>query len=705
MLSHNDAENLVQSPMGTIESDATVLSGNIYADPMVITISKLDSGDVPAVDRLMKLYSETLGFLPEIALREHVERGGCLGAKGEDDQLIGYLLYATYRDYIRIVHLCVSEGFRGQGIARALVEELRKGAITQKMLSLHCRRDFAAHEVWPKLGFVAVGERPGRSRSGVPLTRWCLTLALDEQLSLFQARLSNDALDVVIDAQIFFDFDEPDSDKAKPSKALLSDFLVDSLRLWITDELFNEIERNDAPEQREISRLKAQGYSQVAPPPDRITDFDRALREVLPSGRPSRESDIRQLAKTAASDIRTFITRDRALLNKAEQIGSLTGLRVPSPTDLIVQLHKLLDGESYRPKRISGIGLRWKRLTASDRMSLSLESFLDHGERKGRLRETLDSLIATPDDRTCELLLSGDDVVALRVIAKGRNGTLTAYLARVARPHDPELFGRFLIADIVTTAVKYNFDIVTVQQGAFSSRLTPDLLEMGFSPHNDGLVRYCFSGCLDRHKAISAIAKLSPGSALEYQNKTDLELEACCAPLHVTTANQSYFLVPIRPVYAMSLFDQDQAASDLFGGNVNVLLRWENVYYRKNTHHHMLKPPARILWYVSRPKRQVVAVSRLDGVHIDTPKALLSQFKRFGILEWRDLYDMCERDSSRRIMALNFSRTFPFREPISLDSLKSAFAEAGCGLVLQSPSRVPANIFTEIMRLGYQEQL
>ena len=396
-----------------MKSDSTGVSPNIDTDPMAIAISKLDSRDVPAVDRLMKLNSDTLGFLPEIALREYIERGGCLGAKGEDGQLIGYLLYAAYRDYIRIAHLCVSAGFRAHGIARTLVEELRKRVTTQKVLRLHCRRDFAATDVWRKLGFVAVGERRGRSQSGAPLTCWCLTTALDEQLGLFQARVSEDALDVVIDAQIFFDFDEPDSVKTQQSKALLSDFLVDSLRLWITDELFNEIDRNDAPRQRELSRRKAQGYSQVAPPPDRIARFDRALRELLPSSRPSQESDIRQLAKTAASDINAFITRDRALLNKAEQITSLTDLRVLSPTDLIVQLHELSDGESYLPNRVSGVGLRWQRLTASDRVLLSFDSFLDHGERQSKLREKLDSLIATPDDRKCELLLSGDDIVAI----------------------------------------------------------------------------------------------------------------------------------------------------------------------------------------------------------------------------------------------------------------------------------------------------
>ena len=48
----------------------------------------------------------------------------------------------------------------------------------------------------------------------------------------------------IIDAQIFFDFYEIDSDKSRPSKALLSDFLVDSLNICITDELFNEIDRH-----------------------------------------------------------------------------------------------------------------------------------------------------------------------------------------------------------------------------------------------------------------------------------------------------------------------------------------------------------------------------------------------------------------------------------------------------------------------------
>ena len=146
-------------------------------------------------------------------------------------------------------------------------------------------------------------------------------------------------------------------------------------------------------------------------------------------------------------------------------------------------------------------------------MSLSLESFLDHGERQGPVERNVgfpDRDSGRPNVRTAPV---GRRCRCPPSAREGSQWNSNGVPWREwSRPHDPKLFGRFLIADIVTTAVKCNSDIVTVQQGAFSSRLTPDLLEMGFSPHNDGLVRYCFSGCLDRHKAISAIAKLSPGS-------------------------------------------------------------------------------------------------------------------------------------------------------------------------------------------------
>ena len=259
----------------------------------------LTADDLSCVDDLMKRDSRTLGFLPTEALIDYLRRGRVLGAKTECDRLIGYLLYAPSHSRLRIVQLCVSAEFRGRGIASRLLEELKGVATTQSSITLSCRRDFPAHHLWPKLGFVTVGEKPGRSVARHPLNLWHLTLKPANQmdLGLFQAAASDEAVDVIIDAQVFFDLFEPDSEDSEKSKALLADFLVDSLNLWTTDELFNEIDRNADPELRGAGRVRMQHFPQVDYSPRLVDDFEERLRSVLPHRTPSQLSDIRHLAK------------------------------------------------------------------------------------------------------------------------------------------------------------------------------------------------------------------------------------------------------------------------------------------------------------------------------------------------------------------------------------------------------------------------
>ena len=668
---------------------------------MKINISQLTSADLNAVDELMKRYSQWLGFLPREALQSYLEKGTVLGAKADDGQLIGYLLYAAHYDYFRITHLCVVKEYQHQGIAKRLVNNLKGIADSQKVIKLNCRRDFPANNLWNKLGFVALGEKPGRSKEGHLLTIWHFMLAPEDQLQLFQAETSDETLDIIIDAQIFFDFYEPDSDKTKPSKTLLADFLVDSLNLRITDELFNEIHRHNDPEQREESRHKANNFFQVETNPHLVEDFDKLLRKFLPSDKPSQESDIRQLAKAAASNVNTFVTRDRNLLKKSEEIANRTGLEVIDPVNLIIQLHELSERQSYSPNRIAGLNLWWHRLESKDLASLPFDSFLEHQETIGKFRQKLDALIAQPNRYECELLRSGNEIIAIRVLTNSSDKMLAIPLARVAFSANRVLFGRFLIADTVSKAVEKNLDMVKFETSALTSSLIPDLLEMGFLKYSDHFVRFCFSRCFSREKILSEISQLCLESITNYENMSSLELERCCSPLDLAGTNQRYFLIPIRPGYAMSLIDRQQSANDLFGGNPHVLLRWNNVYYRKVNRHKMIKAPGRILWYVSNPSKQVIAASHLDEVVIDTPKELFRKFKKFGILEWNDLYEMCDRNPSKKLMALRFSHTFPFREPISLEVLKSVFEANGVGLSLQGPLQLSSKVFHALFQKGY----
>ena len=185
----------------------------------------LTAGDISGVDDLMKKDRRTLGFLPTEALTDYLGRGRVISARTENDGLIGYLLYAPGQSRLRIVHLCVSAEFRGNGIASRLLEELKSTATTQSAITLSCRRGFPAHHL---------------------------------DLGLFQAQTSDETFDVIIDAQVFFDPFKPDSEESEPSKALLADFLVDSLNLRTTDELFNEIDRNEDAGVRQAGRVRMQ---------------------------------------------------------------------------------------------------------------------------------------------------------------------------------------------------------------------------------------------------------------------------------------------------------------------------------------------------------------------------------------------------------------------------------------------------------------
>lgn len=106
---------------------------------MNLKIETLTVADLPVVDELMKRNSGTLGFLTAEALRRFLDDGHVLGAKDGGGTLgAAYLLFASYTDYIRVVHLCVDERFRRQRVAEALFLALKQSAKTQHEIRLNC---------------------------------------------------------------------------------------------------------------------------------------------------------------------------------------------------------------------------------------------------------------------------------------------------------------------------------------------------------------------------------------------------------------------------------------------------------------------------------------------------------------------------------------------------------------------------------------
>ena len=558
-------------------------------------ISTLTVNDIEAVDRLMKRNSATLGFLPRAALNDYLSRGNVLGAWDDRKQLVGYLLYGASQGSFRIAHLCVSERSRGQGVARTLLEALKEQVTTQKTITLHCRRDFPANNLWPKLGFIPLGERPGRSRAGTPLTYWCLTLVPNDQLSLFQAAASTDAIDVVIDAQIFFDLMDSDSNQIAISKSLLSDFLIDSISLCITDEILVEINRNENPVKRQTSRDHSYNFRTVTHHTALYESTECMLKTILPSNSARSLSDIRQLSKTAAAGVEYFVTRDRRLLRERKRIADLTSVQVLSPAELIVKVHEISDSHAYTPERVSGLSLEWRRLGSSEIRSFPFESFLVPNEGKGKFKGRLERYLADPNRYECEILRSEGKVVAVRIREYHDDQSIVIHLVRAVSSKDRRLLERFLVADSILRAVDTKVEMVEFKDLGVSPRLERDLDKMGFTTSDESFLRFCFSRHFSRGDILNRITDLAPESLSLYQGMSDTEIQRCCSPVAIPTP-ENYYLIPIRPGFALSLVDRQQSARDFFGGKISVLLRWDHVYYRRNTHYNMLKPPARILW-------------------------------------------------------------------------------------------------------------
>lgn len=670
---------------------------------MTSNIATLSTADLGAVDELMKRNSGTVGFLPLEALRDYLDKGLVLGVFAGDGRLIAYLLYAANRDRFRITQLCVAEDFRGQGLARHLLDALRDSASTQKLVTLSCRNDFPAHNMWPKLGFIPIVEKPGRSREGYPLTLWRLILAPDDQLELFRANASESVLDVVLDAQVFFDFDEPESDANRPSKVLISDFFADSVNLWYTDELLSEINRNPNPEERGAARRRATDFWEVRHDPVSVEFLAESLRQVLPSGTDSQQSDINHLAKAASSDVGFFVTRDRRILNRADEIANLVGLHVLSPTELVIRLNELSETHVYEPDRVSGLNLQWRRFSSEEFSNFPFDRFLNQGEALGRLRDRVSSLLAESELHDVEVLWLGDEPVALRGLAYGTNRALTITLGRIRASSDGALFGRFLISDAVYRAAKMGLEMINLDMSSIPTDPILGLSDMGFRRHGNQFVRFCFTRFLGREGTLEKMGELCPEVVDSFRNDSLSELERSCSPLSMSS-EQNFFLIPIREGYAINLIDRERAAQDLFGGNPEVLLRWENVYYRAATHHNMLNVPARILWYISGNRGEIAYISRLDEVVIDTPKELFRRFRRIGTLEWADLYEMCGRNIDTNLMALKFSHTFPLDRSVPLNEIWEVFDEDGVGRSVQGPTRLPESTFRKLFERGYPEE-
>ena len=661
------------------------------AQERVVSIGPLSLGDIDAIEALRAQSNDTLGFSPKGMIEDYLGQECCIGVRTVYG-LVGYALYSLHRHHLRIIHLCVACRERGAGHARRLVEAVVKRATERRVgiVKLNCRRDYPANAAWPALGFVPLAEKPAKT-PGKWLVTWCRAVPDAAQQDIFSTLAAEDKVNAVIDAQILFQLQDEDSEVAK---GLEADFLADLLVLHITNETLNEINRNESHEQREQSRSHAISFPRVQHDEDQMLTVAKRLERVLPSSTKSEKSDIRQLAMTATSDIIIFLTCDGGLLNNADDIERLASVKVLHPNKLIVRLDEFTDRDSYNPSLVSGVTLAWRKIGEADVTTRLANRFLGVHEKKGKLKGRLDLALSHPQTWRTEGLWADGQMAAIRSVKLDhQNGRLVVNICRALRGPDSLLFTEYAVASVLSEAVQRGYGSVLLEHDSTTPEAKTLLSQLGFTEADEGLFRECSAHSM----TFSALrAKVCP----RHRDASRAELEKACSPVALEDGDLQCLMVPIKPGYARSLFDTSLAADDLFGGERSVLLRLENVYFRKKSHHHMIKAPARILWYVS-DSTGVVGISHLDEVQIGSPKEMFRGHRRLGALGWQEIQELCGGDRLQEIMVLKFSHTYLFRSKVGLRTLKGIYGAHSAKLVIQSPSLVPIDVFLDIYRSGF----
>jgi len=139
--------------------------------PTSMGVREAHPKDVEAIKQLADAHRDALGFTPRAILEEQQRRGELFVAEHQG-VLIGFVSFHHRRDgWTTIRELCVAEGYRNQGVGRALVREVEQSArhARQTGIRLKCPLDLPANGFYARLGFTRVAVEDGKRR---PLAVW-----------------------------------------------------------------------------------------------------------------------------------------------------------------------------------------------------------------------------------------------------------------------------------------------------------------------------------------------------------------------------------------------------------------------------------------------------------------------------------------------------------------------------------------------------
>ncbi len=665
------------------------------------------------VKALGRKNSATLGFMPEGGFEDHA-RNKCIIIAHDGKTLAGYLMFRVVSRFSRvsIVHLCVSEKYRGTGVSTTLLKTLKeKYEKTYRGISLSCRTDFTyASSVWRNFGFVPREKVRSRSFDENYLNRWWFDF---NQPNLFSVSLTS-KVKALLDMNIIVKLREAESSESvsplEDPRGLLADWLIDEAELCFAPEAYNEIDRDDDLQRAAKTRKFLSTFSQLQLDVEEQKKVVKDLERIINGASDNDISDRKQIASCIVSQTPYFITYDEGLLNKKAEIERLYPIQIFNPQEFIIQIDQLLHGEEYQPNQLKGVySYSVSKLCPQDLSSCVNKFWMQKmGEEKQSFSSSVYNLVNVMGGHLY-LQKRYEDAIAFYGTQETQDSTKIELLRILAKDIFGALFFR-IISEILQATLKSNKSQIVFNEKYITEEQKDILSKFGFIPDGDRYIKYVYNKVIAKDDVSYIIQQSYPEVTLGHGDRILFEVEKTLFPLKIRGLNVHTYIIPIQPYWAGQLFDLTIAGEDLFGANPEKLWSFENVYYR-HTKPITEKYPARILWYVSEGDKYsrtkaIVASSYLTDVLTDKPKTLFRVNRRYGIYEWKDIYKLCGGDINKDIRALKFCHTEVFDYPINYNQIQEILISNGRKRnTFASPVEINETIFFQIYQLGkWKEQ-
>lgn len=674
------------------------------ADEAAVTGCPAEGEWFGQVLQLSKLAKTTVGFLPDTAFRDRAERDTLLVAV-ERDRVLAYVLYDLPRDEVRIRQLVTSPEHVGRGLARRLVAELHARHPARQGIFLECRRDFPVSRMWPKLGFVPIEERTGRSYAGLPLTIWFRDFGHPNLLTLLAE--PGERPIAAFDTNIVIDLSD---NVTTTAERLNSEWIMNTIRVGLTDHVLLEVDAHGDAAIRSRRRAFAASLPRLSSPTETWRGYLDQLRAVHPLAE-NMDGDFHHAAKAAAAGARWLVTRDgRFSRAYRESVRDICAVDVVSPGELLTAVDAIVRDDSYRPTDLAGSALEFRDLHARELEAVAREFVGQReGEELSRLRGHLERIAIDVGNTRIRVLLDGSE--RLGVLATRTHSTYDIELCRVRGSGRGDTVARQLVAIARMEAADPRFAAARLVDAHCGESVRKAARREGFLPVGGAFIAMPISGVGSRDALEATVVDRIQQLGLvdiptEFRTVTAVSTAATAAetlfhPWRVLNGGLDTFVLSIEPAWAAELFDTELARSSLIPRRAGLTLQREHVYYRSPTAGGGLRAPARILWYVKAGpanRRGIRAISTLRDVTIGSPQQLYRRFQHLGVYN-ADNVNAAARDG--RVMALRFDHTTLLPSPISLERYREAMNVAGSGVNLQGPQRIPEQVFDQLLSLAH----